>query len=99
MKRGRPPKPDKLTNSEKAKKYRERKKQESEKISSELAALKAEICNLKTELASYRMRYEACHDELMATRRVLEILRKNNATKKVAIPENNSSTSPKNSTK
>jgi L-lactate utilization protein LutB len=92
MQRGRPPKQDKLTNSEKAKKYRERKKKQHEEI---FERMQQEIQALKAEVASYKMQYEFCKKELDATKHVLKILRENNAAKKVATPKKNSGSSPK----
>jgi L-lactate utilization protein LutB len=92
MQRGRPPKHDKLTNSEKAKKYRERKKKQHEEI---FERMQQEIQALKAEVASYKMQYEFCKKELDATKHVLKILRENNAAKKVATPKKNSGSSPK----
>lgn len=76
----------KLTNAEKSKRYRYRKKVAIQAEREEIAALRAEILRHRAEAASYRFKYEICAEELEKTRHVLHLVRVNNALKKVALP-------------
>lgn len=87
MARGRPPKEDKLTSSEKSKRYRDRKREEEEGHRAEIAKLRDEIMRLKVQIGTYRMRCEVSERELAEIKLVLELLRASNALKKVATPK------------
>jgi hypothetical protein len=87
MARGRPPKEDKLTNSEKSKRYRDRKREEEEGHLAEIGKLRDEIMRLKAQIGTYRMRCEVSEKEMVELKLVLELLRASNASKKVATPK------------